>query len=91
MLDGFDGVTQARPLIQRRAAADIELGQRLDQKQVVPLTGRFDSLALLLRGGERVALAAVDLGYPNDPDGPALLRGGGGSDTRREPSERKEF
>jgi hypothetical protein len=35
--------------MQRRAAAHIELGQRLDQEQVVPLTGRFDSLALLLR------------------------------------------
>jgi hypothetical protein len=48
-LDGFDGVTQPRPLMQRRAAAHIELGQRFDQEQVVPLTGRFDSPALLLR------------------------------------------
>ena len=45
-LDELDGATEARALRERRAAGDVELLDRVDERQPVALCDRLDTLGL---------------------------------------------
>lgn len=74
-LDRLDGAQQANAVLERRAAAYVQLVDRLDQLEPGAVAGRGDSVALLARRHEGLALASRDAGHPHNADRPPRHQG----------------
>ena len=83
-LDELDGAAQPVALRERRAAGDVQLLDRVDELEPVALADRPDTLGLLARRHEPIAVAVADARDADDADGPT--NGGTLGSRRRTPA-----
>ena len=73
-LDELDRAPEPGPLRERRAAADVELLERLDELEPVALAGGPDTLGLFGRGDKLLAVTVADARDADDADGTTRRR-----------------